>query len=77
MKGHNGSFVFISWAGSYGNVTYTYPTSTTDYASDDSCVKQLFTKPPDVRPYYNITVSKSTLTFYNDGKEIVLSQGCP
>ncbi|MDD5336854.1 MAG: hypothetical protein PHS02_00030 [Candidatus ainarchaeum sp.] len=67
--GAQGGFVYITWSST--NATYTYPIGNMPIVSADSCVHvsqsgQLLT----------ITPSRGTLTFYNDGTRILLSQGC-
>lgn len=73
LKGDKGSFVFITWAGTSGNVTYSYPISAVNYKSGDRCIQY---DQSGCQDGYKINSSKSTLTFYNDGENITLSQGC-
>jgi hypothetical protein len=73
-QGTENGFAYITWNGR-NNISYTYPIGPMRIRSGN-CVKEF--SPPEGR-YLEISPSAESLTFYNDGSQIILSQSgdCP
>ncbi|MFA5077528.1 MAG: hypothetical protein WC488_03830 [Candidatus Micrarchaeia archaeon] len=68
-----GGFVYITWSST--NATYAYPIGAMDVVgSDSACISERVSSTGS--RVLTITPDRGTLTFYNDGSRILLSQGC-